>query len=280
MMNLFVRNLQYHEMPYLIDLAAKEGWNPGLSDADFFFKIDPNAHLAIFEDKQPVGFITAVNFNNFGFLGFHIVKPEFRNRGIGTHLLKTALQKLGEINLGLNCFPHQEKYYEKFGFKSAHKIFTFKGITDGTISQTENIVCPFFYPFKYIETYDNKCFPSSRSTFLSYYLNQPKSLLTAKLDNERFSGIGLFRPCLDGHKISPLYADNIQIAEELLLNLTGCLPKGTTYYLDICEKNEDALLLAGKYKLEKINEAIRMYNSTIPEISLQNIYSFASFELG
>jgi GNAT superfamily N-acetyltransferase len=278
--NLFIRNLQHNEMPYLIDLAAKEGWNPGLSDADFFYKIDPNAYLIIFENKQPAGFISAVNYKTFGFLGLHIIRPDFRNRGIGTYLLKAAVQRLGDINLGLNCFPHQEKYYEKFGFKSAHKILTYEGISDGTILQAENIVCPFFYPFSYIETYENKCFPATRNNFLSYWLNQPKSLLTAKFDKDRYSGIGIFRPCLNGYEITPLYADNFQIAEELLLTLTGNLPKGTPFYLDICEKNENALLLAEKYNFKKVNETIRMYKATIPEISLQYIYSFASFELG
>lgn len=278
--NLQIRNAQLHEMPFLIDMASKEGWNPGLSDNDFFFKIDPNAYLVIFENGQPAGCIAAVNYNKFGFLGLHIIRPEFRDRGIGSHLFNIALQKLGDINIGLNCFPHQEKFYEKFGFKTAHKIITYEGITEGNLKMADNIVCPFMHPFDYIEQYDKKCFPTNRRNYLVNWLNQPKSLFLAKLDDNKFTGFGLFRPCINGYKIAPLFADDFKTADELFLALTGHFEKGITYSIDICETNEQALLLVEKHNLKKVNETLRMYNKITPEISLQHIYSFASFELG
>lgn len=54
-----------------IEWAAKEGWNPGLYDADAFYATDPQGFFMGFLGDEPVASLSAVSYGpDFGFLGF------------------------------------------------------------------------------------------------------------------------------------------------------------------------------------------------------------------
>ena len=64
------------EVAFAIALAAAEGWNPGLHDADCFHAADPGGFLVAEHQGQPVGCIAAVSYaGRFGFIGLYIVAP-------------------------------------------------------------------------------------------------------------------------------------------------------------------------------------------------------------
>jgi len=47
------------------------------------------------------------------------VLPEYQNRGIGTELVKSGLEKSGEFGFESVIVLGHEKYYPRFGFKPA-----------------------------------------------------------------------------------------------------------------------------------------------------------------
>ena len=75
------------ELAFAIDLAAREGRNPGLHDADCFFAADPDGFLIGELNAEPVGCISAISYaGRYGFVGLYIVRPEFRGQGFGLQL--------------------------------------------------------------------------------------------------------------------------------------------------------------------------------------------------
>ena len=52
---LQIRTMRREEVAFAIDLAAQEGWNPGLHDAECFFSADPEGFLIGEMDGEPVG---------------------------------------------------------------------------------------------------------------------------------------------------------------------------------------------------------------------------------
>ena len=87
MESLAFRKLTFPEFETLVDWAAKEGWNPGLHDAELFYKTDPEGFYGYFEQNTMVGGGSIVSYNGeLGFMGFFIVHPEYRAKGIGNGL--------------------------------------------------------------------------------------------------------------------------------------------------------------------------------------------------
>ncbi len=280
--DLTIRSMTRKEMDFAVDLAAKEGWNPGINDAECFYSTDPDGFLVGTLNNNPVSCISAVSYNGvFGFIGFFIVIPELRGGDLGIRLGKVALKHLEGQNIGLDGVIDKVPVYNMFGFKQAYRNIRFEHIvnTSGStqfsgITELKNI------SMDNILQYDRQCFPANRSVFLSHWLNQPSSAALGYLDNNRLKGYGVIRRCLVGYKIGPLFADNTAIAEYLYLSLISNVEDNSPVYLDVPEVNPDALKLAKKHKMKEVFATARMYSQGQPDISLAQIFGVTSFELG
>jgi predicted N-acetyltransferase YhbS len=109
------------EVPFAIDLAAGEGWNPGIHDGACFYATDPAGFFVAELDGELVGSISAVAYNDsFGFMGLYAVKPEFRGIGIGTRLGEAGMAYLTGHNIGLDGVLAQQPYYNRHDFRAAY----------------------------------------------------------------------------------------------------------------------------------------------------------------
>ncbi|MGB7531567.1 MAG: GNAT family N-acetyltransferase [Halobacteriota archaeon] len=111
---LRIRRMTEDEVAFAIDLAAEEGWNPGIHDGECFYAADPNGFFVGELDGELVGSISAVSSDDsFGFIGLYIVKPEFRGIGIGTRLWEVGRAYLTDHNIGLDGVVEQQPYYQR-----------------------------------------------------------------------------------------------------------------------------------------------------------------------
>jgi GNAT superfamily N-acetyltransferase len=98
-----IRTMRREELAFAIDLAAREGWDPGLHDAECFFSADPGGFLIGELVGEPVGCISAVSYaGRYGFVGLYIVRPEFRGQDYGLRLWQAALAQ--QSNYALSGF--------------------------------------------------------------------------------------------------------------------------------------------------------------------------------
>ncbi len=87
-----IKTMKPNEVDIAVDWAAKEGWNPGLHDADCYLSADQNGFLIGRLGDEPIATISVIRYGeDFGFLGFYIVKPEFRGQGFGFEIWKAGL---------------------------------------------------------------------------------------------------------------------------------------------------------------------------------------------
>lgn len=279
--NYTIRCLSAQELEFALELAAQEGWNPGLYDAQCFHAADPQGFLAGFLNGDPIASLSAVNYGNgFGFLGLYIVKPEFRGQGYGKQLWNAALEYLQDCTIGLDGVVEQQPNYKKSGFTLAYRNIRFQSMGGGVKPDNSSIVELVDLPFEEIKRYDRLFFPAERDAFLRCWISQPQCSALGIVRDNRLCAYGVMRACRSGYKIGPLCADDPDLAEELFNALRSRTIEDAPVFLDVPEPNSAALQLVARYNMQKVFETARMYNGPSPELPLQQIYGVTTYELG
>jgi hypothetical protein len=272
-----IRRMTRADVGLAIDWAAGEGWNPGLHDADAFFAADPNGFFIAELNGEPVGCISAVAYDeHFGFMGFYIVKKVLRHLGIGMKLWNASLDYMGSRTIGGDGVVEMLEKYAQFDFRIVHHNARYEGTGKEAQSALADISR---VPFTELERYDLRFFPAQRTDFLKSWISRPGTCGRVAFDNGRISGYGVIRPCWQGFKIAPLFADTPEIAGELFSALSG-LAAGQPVFLDIPVCNQAAVRLVEGQGMNKVFETARIYRGIPPALPLDSIYGITSFELG
>ncbi len=276
-----MRNLREGEMQQIVDMAAAEGWNPGLSDSTAFFRADQNGFFVGLLDSVPVAFISAVNYNDeYSFVGLYIVRPEFRGKGYGYALWQYALEKLGTVTCGLDGVPAQIENYRKSGFVYAFRQMRLAAPAIHHIPASGTIYPVDAENLERIHSYDTVVFGTDRRSFIADWLTMPNAKAFYSEKDGHIDGYAAVRKCREGYKIGPLFADNAATAEQLFLACHQVAAPGETVYIDIPEFHEAAREIAGRYQLQLVFETARMYKNGTPVFPLEKVYGITSFELG
>lgn len=277
--NFTIRSMTLSDLELALDWAAAEGWNPGINDAPAFYAADPGGFLIGEIDGEPIATISAVRYgDNFGFLGFYIVKPEKRGQGFGWQIWNHALKLLGERNIALDGVFAQAENYRKFGFQPAYRHIRYEGIGIA-VTPPENVLPIKDISFADILNYDSQHFPASRPAFLEQWINPPARAGYAYIKNGKLAGYGVIRECRTGFKIGPLFADDAQIAETLFQCLSS-FSYAKPVFLDTPDVNPQAISLAEKYGMKPVFECVRMYTRGIPNINIDRVFGVTTLELG
>ncbi|MEN6347824.1 MAG: GNAT family N-acetyltransferase [Syntrophomonas sp.] len=280
--NCTIRRMNRDDVQTAIDWAAGEGWNPGLGDAGCFYHSDPQGFFIGELAGRPIGCISAVSYgDSFGFMGFYIVKPEYRGQGYGMQLWETALDYMGSRAIGLDGVPAQQHNYTKSGFKTCYRNFRFEGISsEYQQEQLNEVIDVSELSLDELLSYDKSLFPAPRPEFLKKWIKPGESAALGYVGDDRLKGYGVIRACRNGYKIGPLFADGDYIAEALFKALTGRVSAGQPVFLDVPEPNISALGLANRFNMQVVFETARMYKGVPAPVDLQRIYGVTSLELG
>lgn len=278
---LHIRTMQLSDIELALDWAAREGWNPGLHDAICFAAADPEGFLVGSLNDQPVAALSVVKYGkDFSFLGLYIVAPEYRGQGYGWTLWQAGMQTLSGRTVGLDGVLAQQANYKKSGFQLAYRNIRFAGRSQALKLRQTNHIDLKSIPLESLCRYDERYFPAERSAFLKQWISQQGTIARGVLEGGELVGYGVIRPCREGFKIGPLFAERPEVAESLYSDLTGRLPDQTTIFLDVPEVNPAAVALAERHELQMVFETARMYAGSPPQVSLNGVYGVTTFELG
>jgi GNAT superfamily N-acetyltransferase len=286
---LSFRNMIRAEVDELVAWAAREGWNPGLHDAGLFWATDPEAFVAADLDGEMIGGGAITSYSGeFGFMGFFIVRPEFRGRGLGDALWQYRREHLLKrlrpgASIGLDGVFEMQSYYAKGGFAFSHRNMRFRAMIAGPPATTNGddgkVVALADIPFEQIANYDRACFPAPRPAFLRAWIAQPDALALGYLRERKVAGYGVVRRCGDGCKIGPLFADDSSAAEALYGRLAG-FAVGGPLFLDAPENNPAAMRLVARHQMAEVFGTARMYLGQLPALAHERIFGVTTFELG
>lgn len=273
-----IRTATLEDMSFILSLAAKECWNPGLEDGGPFFAMDPSGFFIGEINGEPIGCISAVNYgSDFGFLGLYIVKPEYRHMGYGFQLWKKAINHFGDRLIGLDGVVDQQENYKKSGFRLYYRNIRFEG--RGNNSKPKGLVTLAEVPFETLLEYDTSIFGWSRKAFLEKWVRMTNASFLGILDKNRIVGYGVIRSCQKGWKIGPLFADDEKKALSLYQGLCSKADNAPVF-LDVPEINANALKIAERFNMKRVFETARMYTKDPGHKNLEKVFGVSSFELG
>lgn len=286
---LKIRNMTRGEVDLLVGWAAQEGWNPGRHDAGLFWANDPEAFVAAELDGELIGGGAITSYGGeYGFMGFFIVRPEFRGHGLGNALWHARRERLlarlrPGSSIGLDGVFAMQDYYAKGGFVFSHRDIRYRmdvpaGFAAG--GKVDGEVLPLSaFPFDEVLAYDRNCFPAPRQAFLEGWIAQPEGRALGLKRVGRLAGYGVVRRCGDGCKIGPLFADDLAAARDLNSRLAE-FAAGGALFLDVPENNADAQALPRELGMVEVFGCARMYLGGAPGIAHDRVFGVTTFELG
>jgi ribosomal protein S18 acetylase RimI-like enzyme len=280
MSDLQIRNLRPEETAIAVDWAAAEGWNPGLADANCFAIPDAKGFFVGEIDGEPVATVSCVNYDDrFAFLGFYIVRSDFRDRGHGLRIWNAAIAHAGTRVIGLDGVVAQQDNYKKSGFQLAYANIRYGGIVAAPLRPPADVVALDTIPFARVEADDATVFPAPRAGFLRAWIDTSGHIGRALLRDGKLAAWGVIRPCRTGRKIGPLVADDRAAAEAIAQALLASAGDGEVF-LDVPAVNREAIALAESLGLAPVFETARMYTGPIPPLRIDRVFGVTSFELG
>ena len=134
-------------------------------------------------------------------------------------------------------------------------------------------------PATAVRDYDRRCFPAARDAFLERWLWSPGGAGYAVPGGDGLRGYGRVRPCRNGFKIGPLFADDAATAEVLYAALAAHAGDAPLF-LDVPLVNAGAVALAERHGMTPVFETARMYTRGEPSYDRGRMYGVTSFELG
>src|SRR5829696_6928524 len=262
-----------------ISMAAAEGWNPGLDDAERFLAADPDSFLATEREGEIVATVSCALYgDSHAFIGFYIVRSDLRGRGIGSPLFERALGRAGGRVVGLDGVLAQQVLVRAPWLRArppqrplAH---------DGRRRRPDDLVELCSVPFDQLLAFDSAVFGSERERFLRAWIERPAGHALACLHGGRLAGYGVLRPCRVAAKIGPLFGDDPDVAEALVTGLLATAGPGIEVFIDMPAANRRAGEVPAGRAMEPSFETARMYLNGQPPEDVPRVFGVTTFEVG
>lgn len=279
--NATVRPLQAAEIKLANRWATDEGWNPGLFDASLYRAIDPESLQTMDIGGKPVGVISTICLtDDFAFVGFFVLPPEYRRARYGWTLMQASLERCAHRVIGADVVHELIRTYSHYGMRAHHCTASFHGVAPAVARPwrpgIEAIVGP---AEAALANYDQVNFGVPRGRYLRHWLALPESTSLVYRENGYIRGLGSVRRCHRGARIGPLQADNAEIAESLFDALVGFVP-GEEISLDCPDNNPEAAQLARAKGLISHSETVRLYRGEPPAGRPERVFGLMSYSLG
>jgi len=281
-MSYRIRQMSEENARLAFEWGKQAGWNPGLHDWRVMRDIDPAGCFAGFLDGVMISSITAVHYRRkYGFLAVYIVSPEYRGQGYGVAIWRHGLNylnnEIGVECIGLDGVLANEPLYNKWGFNSYYKTWRYKSVNNRAyIRKCPEINEPHFPD---VSSYDLKVFQVDRTSFLHDFIFKTEAKTAVHYVAGKLAGFAVARPCYEGYKIGPLFADDIEAAGMLTESLLADLP-GQTIFIEVPETNRHAIQLVSSLDMIPEIPTFRMYTGNKYHLDTSYAYGITSRTTG
>ena len=117
------------DFEFATQLANTMNWNMAPEDFEFNATLEPEGCLVAYDGSERIGIATCISFGSVGWFGNLIVDEKYRKKGVGSLLVKHAvnyLQGKGVKTIGLYAYPNLQAFLWQLRLQGGRRFLSFK----------------------------------------------------------------------------------------------------------------------------------------------------------
>lgn len=275
-----IRTMTTDDIALGLRLSIQAGWNQTEADWLRLLHFEPEGCFAAELDGYPVGTTTTCVLGHVAWIAMVLVDENHRCRGIGTHLLRHALDHLDSRSvptIRLDATELGRPVYEKLGFIPEYELARYQGIAPScpappTVAETTSDAYPDIIEFDKVITGTNR-----EKMLIRLFEEFPQGLRTLRRQG-KIEGYVTMRPGANAVQIGPCVAATNAGPALLCDALDRCA--GKYVFVDIPLDNAGALKIAESSGLKIQRCFTRMYRGKKVTDTIEALWASSSPEKG
>jgi len=260
-----IRPFKDEDIDFAYKLNVMEQWDDTRNDIKRMFNGEPNGCFIAEIKSKPVGHVFSISYGRLGWIGFLIVKAEYRRRGRGTLLTRRAMGYLLSCNvetIKLEAVSAIADLYRKLGFVDEYDSLRFTGVSRKITSLSSHRINTLKREgIKQLTKFDAEYFGANRTKVLHrLYQENPKLCFVSRIGS-RIVGYIMFRKTKSGYRIGPWVCnpENPQVARELLMECMETIGHNAKLYVGVPAMNEVAVEILQDFDFRQYSKSIHMH---------------------
>lgn len=127
---VYIKRMTSKDYQFAVRVTDTMNWNLVEKDFEFMTGLEPDGCFVVFQESERIGVATAISFGEVGWLGNVIVSEKHRIRGVGSMLVRHALEYLKDKcveTVGLYSYVDKVNFYRRLGFEYDAGFVVMKG---------------------------------------------------------------------------------------------------------------------------------------------------------
>lgn len=260
-----IRPFEEEDIDFAYRLDVMEQWNDTRNDIKRMFSYEPNGCFIAEIKDNPVGHVFSVGYGRLGWIGLLIVKAEFRRRGVGTLLLKRALDYLlsHEVKtIRLEAVSRIADLYQKLGFVDEYYSLRLIGSSGKPKSLSSYCVDALKKEeMTELARFDAEYFAADRIKVLKGLYQDSPQLCFVSHAGSKIVGYIMCRETESGYRIGPWVCNpaNPRVARELLMKCMESIGRNEKVYVGVPAVNKTGVEILQDFDFKQYSKSIRMY---------------------
>jgi len=261
-----VRRLEENDIAFVYDMVTLEDWNDRIEDIRRMLEYEREGCFIAEANGEPAGHVFTVNYGKLGWISLLIVKSEHRKEGIGTLLMRRAIDYLitrGVETIRLEAVPEIVNLYRKLEFVDEYYSLRFVGKTVKNVSSEIHCVSSMqLEDITSVAWFDQKYFGANRKRVIGkLFQESPQYCFVSRSENGIISGYAMCRKAKIGYKLGPWTCAPraSEMARWLFRRCLETIGEGEMVYVGVPEVNEGAVEILKDHGFRQYSKSIRMY---------------------
>ena len=264
MKHFSVRQFEEGDVDFAYKMDMMEQWDDTKNDIYRMFHYEPKGCFVAEAEGKLVGHVFSISYGRLGWIGLLIVKAEYRRKGVGTLLIKKAMDYLlsgGVETIRLEAVSAIASLYGELGFVGEYDSLRFLA-TDPklALASSPNVKILKKEKIKEIAKFDAEYFGANRTKVLNKLYQDNPELCFVSYAESKITGYLMCRKTETGYRIGPWACkpENPQAARELLMRCVKEIGCNVKLYVGVPAVNKLAVEILEEANFRQYSKSIRM----------------------